>query len=389
MQAGWEVDTDVDGFDMGTPTVTIAPIPGQLISLESLVPDAIIDALVETAWSLPGLRVSYGRFIDSRTLRFLASAGADDLPKLPGMTLSLEGVALRKALGTTDEVVAFEDLATDPRSRAVAGPLATAGIASMLLLPIRQERERLPFGVVGLDASCPRSWGRHEIIALDRLAPLVSLALTSAGLAEALARAESCIQHQERQLAAVRGRAAAITHDANIILDALRQSRMSDELTQQLEGLLHEVGMLGDTRSAERAREWIDLGELLHTLRPNLELLSGRSIHVVGHVTERIQAHRAGLVRLLVNLCTSKRGTSNLEVPILVSVAREDDKVVIRLEDPLGDVIRAAPAAADDEIRELHHGMELGAWLVHTEVLLHGGSIRARTPTNLELRLPA
>ncbi len=52
-------DEDSQSSRMGAIASIAADSPGA--SEESSVPEAVVDALVETAWSFPGLRVSYAR----------------------------------------------------------------------------------------------------------------------------------------------------------------------------------------------------------------------------------------------------------------------------------------------------------------------------------------
>ncbi|MGH1348049.1 MAG: hypothetical protein ACRBN8_41220 [Nannocystales bacterium] len=270
-------------------------------------PMAALDALIETAWSFPSFRVSYGAFDGPRAIRFHASAGSESQAALDGIRVDLsDAPRLIEALRNADAPVAFEDSESDSRMRPIAPAFAELGARSLLILPIRREREIQPFGIVMMDRPKPRTWGPKEGAALDRMGPLIALTLEHVeAQAELESRRTSSARH-ERRVTAMRGLIAGVATDAQRLLGALRPSVGDDQTSQsllgQLERLVHDLDRV--QHGPSRLTHPFDLTPVIRELASGLRALTTAKIHTAGFSTELIgvQANRTGVERVLVNL---------------------------------------------------------------------------------------
>ena len=357
----------------------------------AFVPNAVVDALVETVWSLPGLRVSLSRLTRSRHLRFLACAGPEDMPPVTGRCLRLESDApLLRILRTIEEPLGIEDVTTDSRTKQLAPQLSKLGTGAILILPVRPRLPAQP-GAIILEAPRPRTWSAKEAAALERLEPLMALALENAALREQVGRAEASLGEYERQLGGARGLVGGIVHDTGILVEGLLRSvaRVADYghsesarqlaegatgLGRQLEGVLSELTDL--ERGAARMLEPLDLNQLVEDVAPALRTLLGEGTRLLTQLSAdppRIPGHRTGLERALMNLVVHATREHAPE-SLAIETKSEADRAVLQ--------IRADRQHPDSDLRMLSSSgpvtpdeMGLGLWLVRCEVLLHGGSI--------------
>jgi signal transduction histidine kinase len=361
----------------------------------AFVPDSVVDALVETVWSLPGLRVSLSRLTRSHHLRFLACAGPEDMPPVTGRCLHLEpAAALLRMLRTTEEPLEIEDVTTDPRTKQLAPQLAKLGTGAILMLPVRPRQPGRP-GAIILDAPRPRTWTPKEAAALERLEPIMALALENAALREHMGRAEASLSEYERQLGGARGLVGGIVHDTNILVAGLLRSierataatphPVTHELREsatavgrQLEGVLSELVTL--ERGAARILAPLDLNEVVVDLAPALRSLLGDGTRLLTQLSSRaprVPGHRIGLERALLNLVVHATRDHAPE-SLVIETRLETDRAVLQIRTadhrPANAALRllssehsSRPISADE--------LGLGLWLVRCEVLLHGGSI--------------
>jgi signal transduction histidine kinase len=360
----------------------------------AFVPDAVVDALVETVWSLPGLRVSLSRLTRSHHLRFLACAGPEDMPPITGRCLQLGSASpLVRALRSTEEALEIEDVTTDSRTKALAPQFQKLSTGSILMLPVRPRQPGRP-GAIILDAARPRTWTPKEVAAVERLEPLMALALENAALREQMGRAEASLSEYERQLGGARGLVGGIVHDTNILVDGLLRSiaratdlssptsrELSENATalgRQLEGVLSELVTL--ERGAARILEPLDLNQLVGELVPALRSLLGDGTRLLTQLAlevPRVPGHRTGLERALLNLVVHATNDCDPE-SVVLETRHEQDRAVVQIRAAnhgctssalrlLGCGRGGRPATPDD--------LGLGLWLVRCEVLLHGGSV--------------
>lgn len=367
------------------------------------VPEPVIDALVEIAWAFPGLRVSYAGLTDRRELKFLASAG-DDIGELSGAKIDIS--KQRKfidALRTADIPITIEDASSDSRTRQLAEAFAAYNSRSMLLLPLRHGRDE-PSGIVMLDSDKPRTWSAKESAAIERAGPLVLLGLDHARVCSQLAHTKARAAEYERRLAGLRGLATSVQHDTRILVDGLlgalddpalgTDGAAAGSLARRLQVSISELAALNHGHTKTREPQATDLNELVDQLLPGLRILVGRNTRVLGPQHPEplvVAAHRAGLERLLLNLVVHANAAQNSNGSIVFETSLDGSNARVSV---YGDALRS-----DDALRRLDQNsatatvdeLGMGLWLVKTEALLHGATLRVETEgerVRVDLTLP-
>lgn len=280
-------------------------------------PTAALDALIETAWSFPGFRCSYGAFEGNRAIRFHTSAGAESQAALDSVRIDVsDAPRFVEALRAGDGPVAFEDVRADSRTRPVAEAFEEFDCRSMLILPLHHGR-RLA-GVVMMDQDLPRTWGPKEAAALDRLAPLMALTLEHV---EAKAELESIRANgarHERRITAIRGVTAGVALDATRILGAMRKTIDSDRqatksLLSQLERVVDELDRV--QRGPSRLTEPFDLAGALREFTPGLTALTQARVRLeeAHDGTVPVEGNLTGVERLIVSLIAHVTRASTTE----------------------------------------------------------------------------
>lgn len=374
--------------------------PECLGEVDESVPEAVVEALVDAVWSLPGLRVSFGRIGPDRVLRFVACTGDDERPPLSGAAIELaQAPALMEMLRRAEQVIAIEDVLVDLRTRPVAEAFQDVGARSCLLLTVGRRSDRsLPHGFVALDAPRPRSWGRKEETVLQRLLPVVSMALDNVVLTESVRHLNASSLDQERSLAAVRGIMAAVIHEGERLLTATRARVHADVtaeiLLERVSALFSELGQLATGRVAERFEERVDVHTLLESLRPALAGLLPRGVVVEVERPScacQVLAHRAGLERLILNVVVYAARTASEGQRVAFRCTCAAGKVHLRIE---GDAL-----VCDEALAAIHprsdpafiDGLGHDLWQARAECILHGGDLRIawhEEPPAIDLMLP-
>lgn len=301
------------------------------------VPVAALDALIETAWSFPGFRFSYGAFEGNRAIRFHTSAGAEAQAALDCVRIDLsDAPRLIEALRAGEGPVAFEDVRTDSRTRPIAAAFDEIGCRSMLILPLRCGR-RLA-GLVMMDWGLPRTWGAKEIAALDRLAPLTALTLEHVEAKAELESTRASGARHERRIAAIRGVTAGVALDATRILNAIRTTVDTDRLAtrslmDQLERLVDELDRV--QRGPSRLTEPFDLAPALRELTPGLNALTLARVRLTEkhEGTVCVEGNITGIERLIVNLVAhmTKGATKGQAITLDLSHGSADDRALLRI----------------------------------------------------------
>lgn len=351
---------------------------------EHLVPEAVVDALVEVAWSAPGLRVSYARICPRAGLSYLASAGAEHLPDITGWTLDLKGASrLVEALRNADAPLAIEDVASDLRTRDIAQQLSAQSTGALLILALRSGRDPHPIGVVALDVDKPRTWNAKEAAALDRLGPLITLALEHGKVCEELAHAEARNEENERRLGGVRGLVSGVLHDTNVLVHGLMRTiatamddtagRSASVLGRQLEGVLSELDTLNHAGGSVRPTQVFDLNTLIEDVIPGLRALVGPNVRMLARRHPEplhIEGYQTGIERMLVNILVHANNSGR-------SVVLETGTTATMAQISLyGDGIQADELLCllgDDTATPDQLGM--GLWLARSEAMMHGATI--------------
>ena len=344
---------------------------------------AALDALIETAWSFPNFRVSYGGFDGPRAIRFHTSAGSESQAALDGVRVDLtDAPRLIEALRRADAPVAFEDVESDSRLRTIAPAFAELGARSLLILPIRREREAQPFGIVMMDRDKPRTWGPKEGAALDRMGPLIALTLEHVEAQAELESRRTSSSRNERRISAIRGLISGVATDARRLLGAIRTTT-GDALAQ--ESLLGQLDRLVDDldraqQGPSRLTHPFDLVPVLDELLPGLRTLTPAAINVEGisNGMVAVRANRTGIERILANLIVhvTREASSNQAVTLELLNPTDDVGPVLRIH---GEALQI-----DDELRRVGGGGALSCsdqidpalWQVRCEALVQDIRLR-------------
>lgn len=351
-------------------------------------PMAALDALIEAAWSFPSFRVSYGAFDGPRAIRFHASAGSEKHAALDGVRVDLTSAPrLLEALRVASSPVAFEGVESDSRMRPIAPALVELGARSVLILPIRRERESQPFGIVMMDRDKPRTWGPKEGAALDRMAPLIALTLEHVeAQAELESRRTSSSRH-ERRVTAMRGLIAGVATDAQRLLGALRPTVNHDQTSQsllgQLERLVEDLDRV--QHGPSRLTQAFDLAPVIRELAPGLRALTTANIRIDGFSDGLIgvQANRTGVERVLVNLIAHITRDASASQDLALQVSNPSDGVGPQVR------IHGSALHVDDALTRIGGGERFDSaadidpdlWQVRCEALLQDIRLRLEDDT--------
>ena len=342
---------------------------------------AALDALIETAWSFPGFRVSFGAFEGTRAIRFHTSAGAESQAALDCVRIDLsEAPRFVEALRASEAPVAFEDAQSDSRCRPIAEALQEIGCGSMLILPLQRQRKLV--GLVMIDRESPRTWGVKESAALDRLAPLISLTLEHVEAKAELESTRTNGARNERRITAIRGLTAGVAKDAQRILGAMRGTVDNDRqathsLLGQLERLVEELDRV--QRSPLRLTEPFELSATLRELAPGLRAISRAKLEFVGLSEQLVGVHgnRTGIERLLVNvLAHASRHASNRESVTIELRCAADDRPQLRLSGDGLEIDEALSRMGGDDALIASAQLRPGLWQARCEALLQDIRVR-------------
>jgi hypothetical protein len=312
------------------------------------------------------------------------------MPEITGTSLRLDdSPEFIEALQTADEPLPVEDVTVDRRTRNIQDELKRLGTHAMLVLPVRRHRDPQPIGALFFEAPTPRTWSPKEGAALERLAPLIALAIDNAVLREGLDRAEASISEYERRLGAVRGIVGGVVHDTDILVGGLmgllaqsyedttdpdgRESAAA--LGRQIDGVLAELTSLESER--QRACEVLDLNTLAHELAPALRVVAGSEVRLLTRPYDTplpVAVHRSGIERAILNLVVHVRNARLEGQEFVLETRLEGDRAVLVM---YGDAL-----AIDDTLLKIAQtddlglgALEMGLWLAHCEVMLHGGAL--------------
>ena len=342
-------------------------------------PMAALDALIETAWSFPGFRISYGAFEGAKALRFHTSAGSELQAALDCVRIDLSAAPrFVEALRSDEAPVAFEDVTTDSRARPIADALLEVGCKSMVILPLISDRK--PLGIVMMDCEAPRTWGAKEMAALDRLAPLIALTLEHV---EAKAELESTrasgVRH-ERRITAMRGLTAGVASDAERLLDAMRRSIDTDRdatfsLLGQLERLVEELDRV--QHSPTRLRAPFDLSETLRSLAPGLAATTKARIRIDEPNNPRVgvDGNRTGIERLLVNLVAHVTRKASQRQALTLALTTDEGGAQLRLRGDALDIEDVVRLVDGDDTLVTSEQVCPTLWQARSEALLQDISL--------------
>ncbi len=300
-------------------------------------PMAALDALIETAWSFPGFRCSYGAFEGSRAIRFHTSAGPESQAAIDCVRVDLsDAPRFIEALRSDECPVAFEDVRADSRTRPISAAFDELGCRSMVILPLL--RGRRPVGLVMMDSDTPRTWGAKETAALDRLAPLMALTLEHVEAKAELASTRASGSRHERRITAIRGVTAGVAMDAGRILNAIRRTVDTDRqatrsLLDQLERIVDELDRV--QRGPSRLTEPFDLARALREFTPGLNALTDARVRLDEQHdgTVAVEGNVTGIERLLVNLIAhvTKGATDGQALTLELSHRGNGDRAQLRI----------------------------------------------------------
>ncbi len=343
------------------------------------VPEAALDALIETAWAFPGCRVSFGAFEGRTAIRFCTSVGAERMRNLDGLRIDLhEAPRLLEACRRADVPFSIEDTQTDSRARPIAAQLEAIDARSVVMLPLRDGRNPHPFGVVMMDRDAARTWGPKEGAALDRLAPVVALALEHIQACGELEITKSRAAEHERRVDAIRGLTQGVAMDAERLLDALTQQAGADDPV--IAGMLGQLARVVD--ELERVQSGpttidrpYDVSTMLASLAPGLGALCGITVTIESDSLAplHVAGHRTGLERVLVAIAEHVSRGAPANATMLLSLSCSPDGLpqlrmhgdAVQIDAPLIRLAAGQALATDD-------GPTARLWQARCEALVQG-----------------
>ncbi|BDB27382.1 AAA family ATPase [Cupriavidus sp. P-10] len=350
-----------------------------------------------------------GRVLDGKVTVALGSAP----PTEHALPLGVLNSVLR-----TRQTLVLADAMVDAPSIRTKAAIAT-GVRSVLCLPLVRGDSLI--GAVYLENNnAPGVFGANHVAELEMLAPQVALSLETARLYEQLigennrrVAAEISLRDARAELArtshlTVMGTlAASIGHEVNQPLTAIVATvdasvrwlkRPQPELGEALEGFafirqhaLRAADIVRALRALARQTPAVlaalspdeVLREVLVMVRPELDAHNVRAVTRLAAGAAQVEADRVQLQQVVLNLVTNAldamAGTPVEQRELLVASCREQDDVVVSVQDHgtgIGEDV--LPRVFDAFFTTKVDGMGMGLAICRSIVEAHGGTLVAR-----------
>lgn len=338
----------------------------------SVLPTPILGAMVDTAWAVQDVRVSFARLVEGDRFTVLCTVGDQRRPQLAGRQSTMPP-RLVAALRTTEDPIAIEDIRVDDKIGAYSELFETTGVAAMLLFGVRSKDGAL-VGWVSLDASRPRTWGREEIASLERLVPLAGMGLENLELRELLYRSQEELRQLNRENSRRDATLLAISHDLRVVLQACeRVPVLGQEVFPYLDSLRTELTELTHP-SVASCRSAIDLVAFIHSQQPIWRLVTAFDIveTPVCDPPRVVHAEGASLQRLLLAIVVRLKAFAGPESRLVVTIETETDGprlcLALELQTPDPNQSRAFWKQDADN-------RDVSEWLIKEQLLLLGATL--------------
>nr|WP_245179483.1 AAA family ATPase [Cupriavidus sp. LEh25] len=350
-----------------------------------------------------------GRLHDGRVTVALGSA--------PPTEHALPLAVLNSVLRTRQTLVLADAMVDAPSIRTRAA--IDSGVRSVLCLPLVRGHSLI--GAVYLENnSAPGVFGANHVAELEMLAPQVAISLETARLYEQLigennrrVAAEISLRDARAELArtshlTVMGTlAASIGHEVNQPLTAIVATvdasvrwlkRPQPELGEALEGFafirqhaLRAADIVRALRALARQAPAVlaplsadeVLREVLVMVRPELDAHNVRAVTRLAAGAAQVEADRVQLQQVVLNLVTNAldamAGTPVEQRELLVASYREQDEVVVSVQDHGSGIAEdVLPRVFDAFFTTKDDGMGMGLAICRSIVEAHGGTLVAR-----------
>jgi len=340
------------------------------------IPAPVLEALVDAAWGLRGLRVAFAR-LEGTSLQILAAAGPER-PFDPALrAVELQDLPrLRTTLLSNREPVAIEDIEHDSLTRSAPGAWGTT--RAVLMVPIPGSHAHGSPMVALVESARPRTWGKSEHLALERLLPLLAMAADNLDLRWRHRALEDDLRTLERQSSASQALGSIVTEELRRTLSAMeRPTADTPLLLAHARTLLEALSSSFGPRVGERICEPLDLQAVLFALLPRVRALLGpHGAIAVARCAEpmpALHAFRPGVERLVTHLLLllSQRAPEGDIASIQLALAPRGSELALTVH---GNVQPADALDPTDREQERDREQELSQWLVRMELALHGAT---------------
>lgn len=335
MEADWDV-----------PEVDDAPEESVASAVDF--PAFVLEGLLDAAWSLPGLTVEWAR-LDGSSLSTIASAGPRPAPPRPASVDLASAPRLLSSLQRTKDTLEIEDLDADSRTQ--GEPERFPGLRAVYWLPVTPPGPIRAF--VMLSSHRPRTWGRKDAHAIERLGPLLGVAHEVLELRHALRESRHRLREEERR------RAATCSLGQLIIAELRELLERTTSASSRAAELTEELALVCSDRVGERLTELVDVVHCFDAIAAQAPQLT---VEVEPRTDAFVTTHRAGLLRLLHQVVQTWPGA--------LSVCVRGQSEAVECSFSSTERLPALP------------------WPVVMEQRLLGATLTSESPATLDLRLP-
>jgi PAS domain S-box-containing protein len=164
------------------------------------VDDVISLAIGAIAAHFPSLRIAFSTIDEKGSLNVIESAEPPEMPSLTGLAADLTSAPDYLAALRAGQVVAIEDVHSEPIVAPLVEPLGDGGTRALLDVPVNHSQRLV--GLLCFDAPSSRKWSDHETQTLREIADYLAIALREAAATESRRRTPGVVKGQSAGLPA-------------------------------------------------------------------------------------------------------------------------------------------------------------------------------------------